>query len=124
MLLLILQPALVASGRTPLHRKLGVVGGALAAVMTVLAWFVAIDLGRRGGGPPGVPPAGFTAVTLATVVVFPAFVAAALWWRQFPATHKRLMMIATMELLPPASAAGPAWRTLVRPASSAARTWR
>ena len=38
-------------------------------------------------------------MTLATVVVFPAFVAAALWWRQFPATHKRLMMIATMELL-------------------------
>jgi hypothetical protein len=100
MLLLILQPALVASGRTPLHRKLGVVGGVLAAVMTVLAFFVAIDLGRRGGGPPGVPPAGFTAVTLFTVVVFPAFVGAALWWRQFPATHKRLMMIATMELLP------------------------
>jgi hypothetical protein len=100
MLLLILQPALVASGRTPLHRQLGVAGGVLAAAMTVLAWFVAIDLGRRGGGAPGVPPAGFTAVTLATVVIFPAFVGAALWWRQFPATHKRLMMIATMELLP------------------------
>lgn len=100
MLLLILQPALIASGRTPLHRKLGVAGGVLAAAMTVLAYLVAIDLARRGGGAPGVPPAGFTAVTLATVVIFPAFVGAALLWRQFPATHKRLMMIATMELLP------------------------
>jgi hypothetical protein len=100
MLLLVLQPALVASGRTPLHRKIGVAGGALAAAMAVLAYLVAIDLARRGGGAAGVPPAGFLAITLSSVVIFPAFVGAALWWRRFPATHKRLMMIATMELLP------------------------
>ena len=100
MLLMILQPALVAMGRTPLHRKIGVVGGVIAVVMTVLALVASIDLGRRGSAPPGIPPLAFMMVPLATVAVFPAFVGAALWWRQFPATHKRLMMLATMELLP------------------------
>jgi hypothetical protein len=33
-------------------------------------------------------------------VVFPAFVAAALYWRGSPDAHKRLMLIATLELIP------------------------
>lgn len=100
MLLMIVQPALVAAGRTPLHRQLGVVGGALAAAMVVLAFLVSVDLGRRGSAPPGIPPLAFITVPLATVVVFPVLVGSAPWWRQFPATHKRLMLLATMELLP------------------------
>lgn len=100
MLLMILQPALVAAGRTPLHRQLGAAGGVLAAGMAAMAFFVSIDQGRRGAAPPGMSALAFMAVPLATVVVFPALVGAALWWRQFPATHKRLMLLATMELLP------------------------
>src|SRR5258705_5160458 len=56
MLLLIAQPALVAARRTDLHRRLGAVGGVLAAAMMVMAVLVTIDLGRRGVGPPRVPP--------------------------------------------------------------------
>ena len=100
MLLLIIQPALVLAGRTPLHRQVGWVSAALVPVMTVLALVVSIDLGRRGAAPPGVPPLIFLVVPLATVVVFPAFVAAALYWRGSPDTHKRLMLIATLELIP------------------------
>ena len=96
MLLLIVQSALVASGRTPLHRRLGVAGGWLAAIMTVLAWMMAIDGGRRATNDASL---GFMIVPMGTVVVFPALVGAALMWRRFPATHKRLMMIATTELL-------------------------
>lgn len=96
MLLLIVQSALVASGRTPLHRRLGVAGGWLAATMTVLAWMMAIDGGRRATNDASL---GFMIVPMGTVVVFPALVGAALLWRRFPATHKRLMMIATTELL-------------------------
>jgi hypothetical protein len=96
MLLLIVQSALVASGRTPLHRRLGVAGGWLAATMTVLAWMMAIDGGRRATNDASL---GFMVVPMGTVVVFPALVGAALMWRRFPATHKRLMMIATTELL-------------------------
>ena len=100
LLLLILQPALVLAGRTPLHRQLGWIAGALVPLMTVLAWFVSVDLGRRGSAPPGIPPLVFIVVPMATVVVFPAFVAAALYWRRRPDTHKRLMLIATLELVP------------------------
>lgn len=100
MLLMILQPALVAAGRTPLHRQIGAVGGWLAAAMITLAYFVTVDMGRRGSAPPGISPLAFMTVPFATIVVFPALVGSALWWRQFPATHKRLMLLATMELLP------------------------
>src|SRR3979490_1077565 len=62
MLLLIAQPALVAARRTALHRKVGVVGGVLAGAMVVAALAVAIDLGKRGASPPGVPPLVFLAV--------------------------------------------------------------
>jgi hypothetical protein len=37
---------------------------------------------------------------MATVIIFPAFVAAALYWRRSPDIHKRLMLIATLELVP------------------------
>ena len=99
MLLLIVQPALVAARRTPLHRRVGVVGGLLAAGMVAAALAVSIDLGKRGAAPPGVPPLVFLAVPLTTVVVFPALIGAALWWRNRPETHKRLMLIGTMELV-------------------------
>jgi hypothetical protein len=100
MLFLIVQPALVALRRTDIHRRIGVAGGVLAAAMTAIAIPVSIDMGRRGAAPPGVPPLVFLAVPLATVVVFPMLVAAALYWRRQPAAHKRLMLIATMELVP------------------------
>ena len=99
MLLLIAQPALVATGRTALHRRVGVVGGLLAAGMVVAALAVSIDLGRRGASPPGVPPLVFLVVPLTTVVVFPMLIGAALLWRNRPQIHKRLMLIGSMELI-------------------------
>jgi hypothetical protein len=69
----------------------------LALVMTVLAFIVAIDGGRRGAAQPDV--LSFLAIPLGTVVVFPALVGAALYWRRQPDAHKRLMILATTELL-------------------------
>ena len=100
MVLLIAQPALVATRRINLHRRLGTAGGVLAAVMVLTALAVAVDLGRRGAAPPGVPPLSFLAVPLATVIVFPALIGAALAWRHQPEMHKRLMLIGTLELVP------------------------
>jgi len=100
LLLLIVQPALVLARRTPVHRQVGWVAAVLVPAMTVLAWLVSVDLGRRGGGPPGVPSIQFLVVPMATVIIFPAFVAAALYWRRSPDIHKRLMLIATLELVP------------------------
>ena len=53
--------------------------------------------------PPGISPEaalGFLTVPLSTGVVFPALAGAALYWRQNAAVHKRLMLIAALELLP------------------------
>jgi hypothetical protein len=101
MVLLVAQPALVAARRINLHRRLGAVGGVLAAVMVPTALAVALDQGRRGAAPPGVPPLSFLAVSLAAVIVFPVLIGAALLWRRQPEMHKRLILIGTLELVTP-----------------------
>jgi hypothetical protein len=106
MVLLITQPALVAARRTDLHRRIGVVGAILAGLMVPMAYAVAIDMGRRGAAPPGVPPLAFL-----TVVVFPALIGAAVVWRRQPDAHKRLMLIGTLELVPAGIARWPGLAT-------------
>lgn len=100
MLLMIAQPLLVMTRRTDLHRRIGSIAALLIVAMVIAACFVAVDGGRRGAAPPGIPPLAFMLVPMATVVVFPALTGAALFWRNTPQTHKRLMLIATMELIP------------------------
>lgn len=97
--LLITQTALVAARRTDVHRRLGAAGGVLAAVMTVVAYVVSIDAARRGSTIPGMSAEAFMAIPIATVAVFPALVGAALWYRRRPDVHKRLMLLATAELI-------------------------
>ena len=99
LVLLITQIALVAARRTDVHRRLGIAGGALAVVMTVLAYIVSIDAARRGSTIPGMSAEAFMAIPMATVAVFPALVGAALWFRRRSDVHKRLMLLATAELI-------------------------
>jgi hypothetical protein len=100
MLLMMIQPALVAARRTPLHRRIGVGGGVLAAAMSATALAVTLDLGHRGSGPPGISPLSFLIVPFSTVVVFPVLIGGALLWRRMPDVHKRLMLIGSLELVP------------------------
>lgn len=93
-LLLLTQTTLVAARRTDLHRRLGVAGVVLAAVMTVLGLMTAIGSVRRG-----INSLTFLVVPVATVVIFPILVAAAVIVRRRPDAHKRLMMIATAEII-------------------------
>ena len=97
---IVVQPALVAARRVNLHRTLGVAGGVVAALMMPAALAVSLDLGRRGTAPQGIAPLSFLIVPLATLVVFPALIGAAFWWRRSPEIHKRLMLIGTLELVP------------------------
>jgi hypothetical protein len=100
--LLITQTSLVANDKVQAHRRLGVAGGFLAALMVILATMVAITrfqsglLGQAAGSPPG--PV-LLAVALGTVVVFPILIGCALYYRNRPQFHKRLIIIATAELL-------------------------
>jgi hypothetical protein len=99
MVLLVVQTGLVASRRTRVHRRLGVAGGVLALAMTVAAMAMTIDLARRSAAAPTLDGLAFTIIPFFTVIVFPVLVGAALLYRRQPEVHKRLMLIATLELV-------------------------
>jgi energy-converting hydrogenase Eha subunit A len=93
------QTTLVLTGRTAVHRRLGIAGVALAALMLVVGGTTAITMTRLGDrGIPGVEfpdPAGFLLLNLAAVGVFALLVAAGWYFRRNLQAHKRLMLMAT-----------------------------
>jgi hypothetical protein len=98
MLLFIAQNALVATGRIHLHRRLGIMGGVLIPFITVLGFLTAVR-GAKDGWNPGGPFAdsqAFMVVGFGDILVFFGFAAAGLFYRQYPAIHKRLMLLATV----------------------------
>lgn len=82
-----------------LHRRLGVAGAVLAALVVVVGTATAIAKAAEGTAPLGVPPLGFLAVPFFDMVVFAGLVVTGLWYRRRPETHKRLMALATISLL-------------------------
>jgi hypothetical protein len=113
-LLFLAQVVLVSQGRTDIHRKIGPYGGALVVVMLVFGTIAALNAAVRQGGFIGipVPPLQFLAIPLFDMIVFPSFVAAALIQRHNSQSHKRLMLLATLNLLPAAIARWPMLSTL------------
>jgi hypothetical protein len=105
--LLVAQTTLVAARRTDIHRRLGVAGVLLAAVMIVVGAITAIDAARRGAAPPGIDPLAFLIVPFGDMFVFGVLVGAAVWLRRKGEAHKRLMLVATMSLLTAAIARMP-----------------
>jgi hypothetical protein len=109
MVLLVVQTSLIAAGRTDIHRKLGVAGAVLGAVMMALGAYVAVTRFQAGlmVPPPGLPAGVLLAVALASIVVFPVLFGAALLLRGRTDYHKRLVLIATLELVTAAVARWP-----------------
>jgi hypothetical protein len=98
--LFIAQTVLVATGRTQTHRRLGVATLGVATAMVVWSPSLAIGLARRGFPDPD--PLAFMMIILPDMVLFGSFVATAVYWRRRPELHKRLMLLATLQLLPAA----------------------
>lgn len=98
-LLLIAQAALIARGRTDLHRKLGVVGACLAALMVPVGVTTALHGALRASGRPDIEPLRFLAIPLFDLLVFSALVVAGIRARRDPGTHKRLMLLATIAIM-------------------------
>lgn len=98
-LLFLIQATLVSSGRVALHRRMGVGGAVLAALMVVVGTTTAVVQTSEGRSPLGVPPLSFLAVPFFDMVVFAGLVATGLWHRRRADTHKRLMTLATISLL-------------------------
>lgn len=97
------QAGLVAARRVDLHRKLGIAGAALAALVVIVGVATAIEAARRGVSP-GPPPLVFLAIPLGGVLVFGLLVGAAIANRRRGDWHKRLMLVGALSILTPAIA--------------------
>lgn len=105
MLLFVAQTSLVSAGRTDLHRRLGIAGAAAAALFIVVGYLTAVAAARHGVTPPGGPaPLAFLAIPIGTLLSFAALAGIGLAQRRDRETHRRLMLLATIALLPPAFA--------------------
>jgi hypothetical protein len=72
-----LQTTLIASRRVALHRRLGIGGAVLAAIMVVIGLRTALVGASRGAAPPGVDPLVFLAVPVFDMIAFAGFMTAA-----------------------------------------------
>jgi hypothetical protein len=111
LLLFLTQAVLVATGRTAVHRRLGIVGPVLAVLMIVLGYVVLMDFGRRGydfsgdviralsrTGSRRFNPAVIL-FPLGELLSFGVLVGAGLWYRHRADVHKRLMLLAMVPIL-------------------------
>lgn len=99
MVLFIVQTSLIASRRVKVHRRLGIAGAVLAAIMIVVGYLTATAAAGRGTAPPGAEPLSFLAVPLFDLVLFAVFITAALLRRRDKETHKRLMLLAYISII-------------------------
>ena len=99
------QTTFVAMGRLERHRTWGLAGISLATAM-VLVGFAAADevLTRRLAAGFGDRARAFHIVSTSMAALFGAFVVAAIVLVRRPEVHKRLMLLATISILPPAIA--------------------
>lgn len=98
-LLLVVQTQLVEAHRVDVHRRLGIGGAVLALVVVVVGVITAISAARRGVSH-GAPPLVFLAIPLGDMLVFSVLVSLGLSFRRrSPASHKRLMLLASLGIL-------------------------
>lgn len=136
LLLFLAQTTLAATGRFEAHRRVGVFGGILSMVVVALAAAAVLAQARRGFDlsgdigrlplPSGVDGLSASVALLYFPVQFALLVGAALWYRDRPALHKRLMLFAVLAGLTPTPVAhiighwiGPqAWAGVLFPLSA------
>jgi FtsH-binding integral membrane protein len=98
-LFLVAQTTLVASGRTDVHRRIGIAGFLLACLMVVVGVWAATNALGRGGGPPGIDPKTFYIIPMTDMLIFGVLVFFAYRARFDSAAHKRIIMVATVALM-------------------------
>lgn len=101
MALLLVQVALVSARRVRAHRRLGMLGiavGALVLASGLTVSFAAPVLHVRAGEWTADQAAGFLLLPLVDMVLFAGFFGAAIAFRRKPEIHKRLILAATVAL--------------------------
>jgi hypothetical protein len=102
--LLLTQTLLIRGAQVHVHRVLGIAGALLAILMVLLGAKVALEAAAQGtlGARFHVPPLEFLIVPLGQIIIFGALTAGAIALRRRPAAHKRLVILATINLIAPA----------------------
>jgi hypothetical protein len=102
--LFVVQAALVSVRRVDLHRRLGVAAAAWAVLMIPVGGAAALSVAAAATGPLAVELRRFLAVQAFDLGVFATLVATGIALRRDTQAHKRLLLLATVSLLPPAVA--------------------
>ena len=92
------QVVLVETGRVRVHRKLGIFGVSIAALILVVATTTAI-VAAKLGHTPGPPPLVFLAIPIGDMVVFATLVTLGVCYRKRGDFHKRYMLMASLGIL-------------------------
>src|SRR2546421_8065342 len=101
--LLLTQTTLIATKRTRTHMRLGIAGMLLASLMIVIGTVTAIVRAKGPSPVPGVNPLSFLTIPLGDMLIFAILVGAAFYFRRRLEIHKRLMLLATIAILPAAA---------------------
>src|SRR5215471_4821477 len=97
--LLIVQPSLVAAGRINTHRRLGVAGAVLAAIIFVVGIVGSLIAAKRGFIGISGSSLEFLMIPVAALTMFGAFATLAIINRHDPQSHKRYMLLASISVL-------------------------
>ncbi len=100
LILLLIQTTLISLGRIRWHRQLGVLGGIIAALMLIFGPLALVGALRRHAFSASEANVFFTA-DIAGLLLFAFFVTLGIWYRSNTVVHKRLMLFATIAILPP-----------------------
>jgi len=101
--LFLAQVWLVAAHRTRLHQRLGVLGAVLAALVVLVGVATGISAAARDSAS-GPQPLVFLVIPLGDMLVFGILIGTALYFRRRLDVHKRMMVLAALNLLAPAIA--------------------
>lgn len=105
--LMIIQTTLVATRRIRTHMRLGIAGGVVAVLMVLVGTLTAIVRAKGPSPIPGVSSLTFLTIPLGDMLVFAILVGFAFYFRRRADTHKRLMLLASIAILPAAVARFP-----------------
>ena len=101
-LLLLVQTSLVSAHRLDVHRRLGVLGFGLSCLVVIFGVLVATENLIRNY-PASIDHQAsmraFYAITLSDMLMFSVLIYFAYRWRFDPATHKRMVLIATLAIM-------------------------
>lgn len=98
--LFVTQTMLVATKNTRIHMKLGVAALVIAPLMLLVGTYTALVRAKGPSPLPDVNPLAFLTIPLGDMLIFGILFGAAYYYRNKLATHKRLMLLASIALLP------------------------